>query len=257
MKKSKLQGFSLVELLCTIVILGVLITATVVAVTKVINTAKEDEVASQEQLLIKTCESYIQQHTEDQPKVIGTSTNIPLSKLTDTNYLKEIIKNSNGSSCMKNSYVRVYKLSTNELVYTPYLYCGNDKVPEIEEIYEPTINMYFVDDNDSSGNNKIFDDLENAYIYMDITGGTTKGGNPLAIDSYNFTISVKDVNGDEIKSYDSDEIIVNRKNNLNVKEKLSNYVNLDNATYISINVSVKNVIGGIKEVTTTTQYSKK
>ena len=155
---------------------------------------------------------------------------------------------------MKNSYVRVYKLSNNEFTYTPYLYCGNQKVDDVEYVYEPTINMYFIDNNND---NKIFDDLDNAYIYMDITGGTTKGGNPISIDKYSFTISVKDVHGEMLESYVSDEIYANRKNNLNLKEKLINYVSLDNATYISINVTVKNVIGGVKEVTTTTQYSKK
>ena len=251
---NKVKGFTLVELLCTIVILGVLITASVVAVTRVINTAKEDEEAVQEQLLIKTCESYIQANREMAPKAIGDVTYISIKELSDTKYLKEEILDYNGNSCMNNSYVRVYRLSSDRLIYTPYLYCGNKKVNDIEKVYEPTINMYFVDSDD---NNKIFDDLDNAYIYIDITGGTTKGGNLIAIDNYSFSISVKDVHGKEISSYESDEIKVSEKNNLNVKEKLSDYVKLDNANYISINVMVKNVIGGVKEVTTTTQYSKK
>lgn len=245
----KFKGFTLVELLCAIVILGVLSIAAIVAVTKVVNTAKEDEEATQEQLLVKACESYIQNKKEDAPKAIGDASYISIQKLSNSNYLKEDI-----SGCMRNSYVRVYKLSTNEYMYTPYVYCGKDKVNDVEEIYEPTINMYFVDENKD---NKVFEDLENAYIYMDITGGTTKGGNPISIDKYNYTISVKDVHGEEIELYESEEINANRKNNLNLKEKLSDYVKLDNATYISINITVKNVIGGIKEVTTTTQYSKK
>ena len=57
---SKFKGFTLVELLCAIVILGVLITASIMAVTRVVNTAREDEEAAQEQLIIKACESYIQ-----------------------------------------------------------------------------------------------------------------------------------------------------------------------------------------------------
>lgn len=251
---SKFKGFTLVELLCAIVILGVLITASIMAVTRVVNTAREDEEAAQEQLIIKACESYIQKQKEDAPKAIGDVSYISIQKLSESKFLKENISNHNGDSCMKNSYVRVYKLSNNEFAYTPYLYCGNQKVDDVEYVYEPTINMYFIDNNND---NKIFDDLDNAYIYMDITGGTTKGGNPISIDKYSFTISVKDVHGDILESYVSDEIYANRKNNLNLKEKLINYVSLDNATYISINVTVKNVIGGVKEVTTTTQYSKK
>lgn len=251
---SKFKGFTLVELLCAIVILGVLAIAAVAAVTRVVNTSKEDEEAVQEQLLIKACESYIQKQKESAPKTIGDVSYVSIKDLSNTKFLKSDILNSNGESCMRNSYVRIYKLSDTEYVYTPYLYCGKQKVDEVEEIYEPTINMYFVDkDND----NKIFDDLENAYIYINMTGGTTKGGNLIAIDSYSFSISVKDVHGEEIDYYNSNDIFANRKNNLNLKEKLINYVSLDNATYISIDVRIKNVIGGVKEVTTTTQYSKK
>ena len=250
---SRFKGFTLVELLCAIVILGVLITASIVAVSKVINTAKEDEKAVQEQLLTKSCESYIQHFTDETPKAIGEVKRISLKKLYDSNYLKDIIKNSKGESCMINSYVRVYKLSDKEYVYIPYIYCGDDKVPEIEDVYKPTINMYFAT-NDNSKDNKIFNDLDNAYIYMDITGGTTKGGNPIAIDTYSFTISIKDSYGKELEVYSSEDIYANRKNNLNVKEKISDYVKIKDFNYISINVIVKNVMGGVGEVTTTTQY---
>ena len=248
------KGFTLVELLCIIVILGVCITASIVAVTRVINTANKDETAAQEQLLIKACESYIQNHREKAPKAIGESTNISIKDLSDTKYLKEELKDYNGSSCMEKSYIRVYRLSNTKFTYTPYLYCDREKVDEIEKIYEPTINMYFVGSDD---NNKVFENLDEAYIYMDITGGTTKGGNLIAIDNYSFIISTKDVYGKEIETYTSPIISVENKNNLNIKEKLIDYVNVENSTYISISVVVKNVIGGYKEVTTTTQYINK
>ena len=240
------RGFTLVELLCIIVILGVCITASIVAVTRVINTAKKDETATQEQLLMKTCETYIQDHKEKAPKVVGNTTNISLKELFNNKYIKEKIVDYNNES--------VYKLSNNKYTYTPYLYCGNQKVDEIEYIYEPTINMYFVGSDDK---NKVFENLDDAYVYMDITGGTTKGGNPIAINSYSFNISVKDAYGKEIEKYESSVIEVNDKNNLNVKEKLIDYVKVENSAYISINVLVKNVIGGYKEVTTTTQYINK
>ena len=248
------KGFTLVELLCVIVILSILAIAAVVSVTRVINTAKEDEEVVQEQILIKACQNYIQKQKEAAPKTIGDASYVSIKELINTRFLKNDILNSNGESCMKNSYVRIYKLSDTEYMYTPYLYCGKQKVDDVEEIYEPTINMYFVGKDD---NNKIFNDLENSYIYVNMTGGTTKGGNLIAIDSYSFSISVKDVHGEEIDNYNSNDISANRKNNLNLKEKLVNYVSLDNATYISIDVRIKNVIGGVKEVTTTTQYSKK
>lgn len=253
--KNKFKGFTLIELMCIIVILGVLITASIVAVSRVVNTAKEESFATQEQMLMKICENYIQHYSEDAPKAIGSVSRIPLSKLYDSKYLKNEVENPNGQNCMKNSYVRVYRLSNEELIYTPYLYCGNEKVDDIEDIYKPTINMYFTNADDS--NNKIFDDLDNAYVYIDIIGGSTKGENPIAIDSYSFDIIVRDSYGEEVSKYTSKEIKANKKNNLVVKEKISDYVNLDNSTYISINIMVKNVAGGISEVTTTTQYNDK
>ena len=74
---------------------------------------------------------------------------------------------------------------------------------------------------------------------------------------YNIVYSGDESKLISIENYVSEEVSVNKKNNLNLKEKISDYVKLDNATYISINFRVKNVVGGIKEVTTTTQYSEK
>ena len=252
MKNSRFKGFTLVELLCIITILGVLTTTAIVAVTKIVNTAKEDEMAAQEQLLIKTCQSYIQNHKEDEPKAIGEAKTIMISKLYDNNYLKEKIENYSGDSCMEKSYIRMYRLSPSEVIYTPYIYCGNEKVPDYEQVIEPIVNLYFVNNTDTSKNNQIFDDLDNAYIYMDIAGGTTKGDNPIAIDSYLFTISTKNEVGDMVELYVSDEISAFRKNNLNEKKKILDYVEKEellSSKYISITVTVKNIVGGVKEVT--------
>ena len=150
-----------------------------------------------------------------------------------------------------------HQSSNDKYEYTPYMYCGNDKVPEVEEVYEPTVNMYFVDGDEDTDTNRIFNDLKNAYIYIDLTGGFTKGGNPISIDNYSFSIEIKNSYGEVIDTYTSEDIYANRKNNLNVKEKIKNYVKVNDSNYISVNVIVKNVIGGVKEVTTTTQYSEK
>ena len=44
-----------------------------------------------------------------------------------TNYLKEDIKNDKGQSCMKESFVRVFKLGQTDYSYTAYVYCGDEK----------------------------------------------------------------------------------------------------------------------------------
>lgn len=256
MKNSRFKGFTLVELLCIITILGVLTTTAIVAVTKIVNTAKEDEMAAQEQLLIKTCQTYIQDHKEEEPKAIGESQNIKISRLYEKNYLKEKIENYSGDSCMEKSYIRMYRLSPSEVIYTPYIYCGNEKVPDYEEIIEPNIDLYFVNTADTSKNNQIFDDLDNSYMYMDITGGETKGENPVSIDTYSYIISTKNEVGDMVELYVSDEISANRKNNLSEKIKILDYISKEdiiNSKYISITVTVKNIVGGVKEVTIISQ----
>ena len=79
----------------------------------------------------------------------------------------EDIKNSKGESCMENSYVRVYKLSKTEYTYTTYLYCGNEEVPEIENVPRPIVTGKFTDSSGEVKNEKL-NNVSDAYLHIEI-----------------------------------------------------------------------------------------
>ena len=63
-------------------------------------------------------EMYIQNKRDLLPSLIGGSTILPLRDLRTSNYLKEDVKNSNGDDCMEKSFVRIYKLSDENINYS-------------------------------------------------------------------------------------------------------------------------------------------
>lgn len=254
MKKNKKHGFTLVELICAVVILGLLITMSIIAVTKTIEKSRVDSKLTQEKILNKACESYIDDNKDKAPKAIGDSVNISLKTLKDKNYFSEDIKNSNNESCMKDSYVRVYKLNKKEYTYLPYLYCGKDKVPEIEELVEPSIKVLFIDGNDENNNNLIFNNIDESRIYIEITGGEDNFGRQIEIDTYEINISMRTKTNPELVEYYSSGVInANKRYTYTIDKKINNYINASDATTISVKVRVANTLGGVSEVTSIAQ----
>ena len=105
--RKRKKGFSLVELLAVVVILGLLATISIVAISSLIDRAKQDKTDSLKKTVLMSAQTYIQNNKNLVPKIIGESKNIKVSDLRAGNYLTEDIKNNKGESCMENSYVRV------------------------------------------------------------------------------------------------------------------------------------------------------
>ncbi len=254
MKKNKKHGFTLVELICAIIILGLLITMSIIAVNNTIEKSRVDNKLTQEKLLIKACESYIFDNKDKAPKAIGDSVNISLKSLKDKHYLTEDIKNSNNESCMINSYIRVYKLNNREYTYLPYLYCGKDNVNGIEEIPSPSVKILYIDGNDENNNNLIFNNINESRIYIEINGGEDTFGRKIEIDTYEITISMRTkTNTDLVEYYSSGVINANKRYTYTLDNKINNYVNATDATSISVTVRSVNTLGGINEVTSIAQ----
>lgn len=255
MKKNKRHGFTLVELICVIVIIGLLITMSIIAVTKTINKSKVDSKLAQEKILIKACESYIDDNKDKAPKAIGDSVNIDLKVLNDKHYLTEDVKNSNNESCMDNSYVRVYKLNKKKYTYLPYLYCGKDKVPEVEELVNPTAKILFIDDNDQNDNNSlIFNNINESRIYIEMNGGEDSFGRQIEINTYEINISMTTDNNPQLVNYYASGVIdANKRFTHIIDNKIMSYVNAYNATTISVTVRTTNTLGGVSEVTSVAQ----
>ena len=257
MKKNKKPTVSLVELICAIVILSLLIIMAIVAVYKEEEKSKEDSKLAQEESIIKACERYILKNSNDAPKVIGDSVKIKLDTLKERRHLLEDIYNSKKENCMENSYVRVYKLNQSEYSYLPYLYCGDEEIPEVEEIPEPDTKILFIDGKNENSNSLIFNSIHESRIYIEIEGGEDSFGRQIEIDNYEINIYMKTkTNPDLVKSYSSGIIDANRKHIYTIDKKIMSYVNANDATSISVVVRATNVLGGVSEVTSIAQANE-
>ena len=250
------RGFSLVELLAVVVILGLLAAIGIVATNTLVDKAKKDKMDSQKNTVTLSAQTYMQNNKNLVPKIIGESSIIKISDLRTSKYLTEDIKNDKGESCMENSYVRVYKLSNTEYTYTTFLYCGNEKVPEDEVVPSPIITAKF---SDSTG--AIKDDLLNnvsdAYLYIEINSATAdqismykSQGTPVVIDGYTFKIFVYK-GTQRVEAYNSGSLSGGKEEKIIINKKLKDYIDVTGVTEVSIEVIAINTLGGITNTNTT------
>jgi type IV pilus assembly protein PilA len=83
-KSSKLKnkkGFSLVELLAVVVILGLLSTIGIVTVNTLVDKAKQEKMDSQKNTITLSAQTYMQNNKNLVPKIIGESSIIKISDL--------------------------------------------------------------------------------------------------------------------------------------------------------------------------------
>ena len=246
-KKVK-NRFSIVELLCLVVIVGLIL---FMAFNRLLPffKVKADDTVSLEATITKAAEAYYRKHYDRYPKNIGESSNVSLLELKKEKFLKEDIYNLNHDSCMTYSYVRSYRLNDDEYTYNVYLYCGDESPGEIELVPNPSIKLSFSNDDGEEMNPSDFESIKNSSFMIDINGGQTRGGTLLAIDYYSFTIStINDSDNEKANIYHSGILYTNRYDHLKFMKKISDYMNMSQATSISITVKVVNVVGGIQEV---------
>ncbi len=245
-KKEKFH-FTIIELICLVVIVGLLLFMVFNQFLSYFNGLREDKVTELETTINKAAENYFQEHSELLPKNIGDSNNIDVLTLEKEKYLKNDEFEDN--SCKKNSYVKIYRLNKSEYTFLTYLYCGEDKVPEVESIPAPDINLSFSDDDGNEIGKNHFDLILNSSFMVDINGGQSIGGTLLPIDYYSFSIRATSMEDGNTNVYQSGILSANRYNHLKFMKKISDYVNTDNIISISVTVRVQNTVGGIREVT--------
>lgn len=121
------KGFTLMELLGAITILGILSGIAVVAVSGIIQNARQKHYETAEKNIEIAGESYAQQNRGILPKVIGQTTTIELSTLIEKNYIQPIKDHTDKECDSAESYVKIYKYSQSEYSYTAYLECNGYK----------------------------------------------------------------------------------------------------------------------------------
>lgn len=239
------KGFTMVELLATIVILGILSSMAIVAVTKVIVKSKDTKMIQQKNSLEMAAKSYLEANRDRLPKGIGEERIIYAYELKDANYLKEKIKDSSGQDCTgssdtKKSYVKVYKYSKTEYTYTTILHCKSTEVPSptTTPTTSPSItinveNIAPISDNYNLNNTKLIISIS----------GDEQDDTIVPLQGYSYSILS---NNKEI--YNSGTLPANKQEAIQIEKKLTDCINLASSTSIIIRVTARDISGGYNTV---------
>ena len=118
------KGFSMVELLAVIVILGVVSTVGIAAVVRLVNYSRENYYKVQNKNLIMAAQAYANDERSILPKEIGGISKVYLKDLTEKKYIKEDILDQSKRKCDADlSYVSIIKKNKTDYNYVGYLNC--------------------------------------------------------------------------------------------------------------------------------------
>lgn len=228
------KGFTMVELLATIVLVGILSVIAISSVNGIIGKTKNEKSTQEKNTAIMAAKSYIQINKERAPKLNGEIVKITFAELKDAKYLTEDIVNSKGASCMNNSYVEIEKVRDDNYKYSAHIYCGGEMPPGDVDSDEPVLKSEIV-----------FSNLNNPNISsFSFTIAGSESDEDIGISSYSYIIYTKQIGqSDYMEAYNSGPKSGKNNYSILVNETISDYVNLSGATAIKLTVIVRNEIG--------------
>ena len=117
------KGFTLIEMLATIIILGILVTIVLLSANRLISSSNLEYYNTSEKMMILASKDYIADYRSYLPKEVNGTTRVLLSALVREEYI-DMIKDVNDNDCnTSKSYVEVEKTSNNEYLYKAHLVC--------------------------------------------------------------------------------------------------------------------------------------
>ena len=106
----KNKGFTLVELLAVIMILGIIMTIAIVSVSQYITSSRNQTYTEHEDTLKRAAQNYLLDHTDLIPQASGGETTITGQELYDGDYVRELEDPRSKTNCAdENSYVIVHR----------------------------------------------------------------------------------------------------------------------------------------------------
>lgn len=129
-RKNKTKGFSLVEILAAIVILGLLSTIAIVSVNYILRKAEQEYYKSQKDEIILAAKSYTQDNRNSLPKRVGMRTEIKLSTLQAKKYIGKVVDRHKNECDAEETIVQVFKYDKTHYSYSVTLVCPSYKATE-------------------------------------------------------------------------------------------------------------------------------
>ena len=189
------KGFTMLELLATIIILSLLVTLGYISVRSILKRGDESYYQSQEDMLILAGREYFADHRSELPKKIGGTSSVTLETLINENYI-DPIKDEDDNDCnFKESNVTSQKVTDKDYQYYGLLKCDNKYETDKDES-SPTITFT---PNKASSDDSIT-------VKMNITDN-------VGVASYRYVITK-----DKEKYYDSEYQTYNKEVTINLTE---------------------------------------
>lgn len=118
------KGFTLIELLAVIIVLTLIMIISIPAIANLIGAVKQDVYLKQERFLVNAAKLYLSTNEVNEPQNIGDYAVISLSDLHSRDFISTV-KNPNNDANNCDGYVVVRKMVNNNMVYYPYIDCGD------------------------------------------------------------------------------------------------------------------------------------
>ena len=141
------KGFSLVELLAAIVIMGLLAGIAIVSINYLLDKAKKEYYKAQEDEIVMAAKSYTQDNRNMLPKRVGMKRQITLETLQKSKYIGDVVDRNKKKCDPVRSYVQVYRYDKNYYNYLVNLVCdGYTSISEDDSLVnaKPDITVSFI-----------------------------------------------------------------------------------------------------------------
>ena len=149
MKKRNKNGFTLIEIIAAVTILGIVSAIGIVSVNSIIQKGKAEHYKTTEKNIRLTAESYAQTNRSYLPKNIGEMRKITLRTLVEDNYIEEVKDYYDNTCDLDESYVQIFKYSKTGYSYLTYLNCEDYTNAETLKEMKPEIEIEMTEDSDN------------------------------------------------------------------------------------------------------------
>ena len=135
----KRKGFTMVELLVTIIILGLLTTLVITSITSILNRSHSEYYESQENMLVLAGRDYFSDYRSKLPKEVGETSSVTVETLINEKYIDPVKDRNNNDCNFKKSSVTVQKITDKDYQYYVTLICDADNYETTEDRADPVI----------------------------------------------------------------------------------------------------------------------